>query len=79
VNLGPPASGPARAVPGVGRPGDDVASFTTWLSQHGYRLGVSYQPAGRFWHFQGVEAAAYVLLALLCAAATVWWIRRRTA
>jgi hypothetical protein len=51
----------------------------TWLSQHGYRLGVSYQPASRFWHFQGVETAAYVLLALLCAAATVWWVRRRTA
>jgi len=66
-------------VPGVGRPADDIASFTTWLSQHGYRLGVSYQPASRFWHFQSVEAAAYVLLALLCAAATIWWIRRRAA
>ena len=78
VNLGPPAGGLAHA--GATRaPAPGISSFSTWLSQHGYRLGVSYQPAGRFWHFQGVEAAAYVLLALLCAAATIWWIRRRAA
>jgi hypothetical protein len=76
-----------RPFDGVARAGQAAASdsglspeaFTNWLSQHGYRLGVSYQPDGRFWHFQGVEAAAYVVLALLCAAATIWWIRRRTA
>jgi ABC-type transport system involved in multi-copper enzyme maturation permease subunit len=79
VNLGPPPAGPARAVRGVGKPADDISSFITWLFQHGYRLGVSYQPATRFWHFQGVEAAVYVLLALLCAAATIWWIRGRAA
>ena len=75
---GLPTGGPIRAapVPGSGGPGD---TFPTWLAQHGYRLGVSYQPASRFWHFQGVEATAYLLLALLCAAATIWWIRRRTA
>jgi hypothetical protein len=77
-NLGPPPGGPAQAGPARG-PAPDISSFTTWLSQHGYRLGVSYQPANRFWHFQGVEAAAYVLLALLCGAATIWWVRRRTA
>jgi hypothetical protein len=56
-----------------------VDTFPTWLSDHGYRLGVTFQPNGRFWHFQGVEAAAYVILALLCAAATVWLVRRRSA
>jgi hypothetical protein len=78
VNLGPPAGGPPAGGATRG-PAPDISSFSTWLSQHGYRLGVSYQRAGRFWHFQGVEAAAYVLLALLCAAATIWWIRRRAA
>ena len=77
-NLAPPPAGPAQAGPARG-PAPDISSFTTWLSQHGYRLGVSYQPASRFWHFQGVEAGAYVLLALLCAATTTWWVRRRTA
>ena len=79
VNLGPPAGGPAQAGPTRGVPAPGIDSFLTWLGEHGYRLGVSYQPASRFWHFQGVEAAAYVVLALLCAAANVWWIRRRTA
>jgi hypothetical protein len=78
VNLGPPPGAPAHPGPAHG-PAPDMSSFLTWLSQHGYRLGVSYQPASQFWHFQGVEAAAYVLLALLCAAATIWWVRRRTA
>lgn len=78
VNLAPPAAGPAQTGP-ARAPDAGISSFSTWLSQHGYRLGVSYQPASRFWHFQGVETAAYVLLALLCAAATVWWVRRRTA
>jgi hypothetical protein len=78
VSLGPPAG---SAAPGATRVGPDpgISSFPDWLTQHGYRLGVSYHPAGRFWHFQGVEAAAYVVLALLCAAATVWWIRHRAA
>jgi hypothetical protein len=75
---GLPTGGPARAapVPGSGGPGD---TFPTWLAQHGYLLGVSYQPASRFWHFQRIEAASYVLFALLCGAATIGWIRRRTA
>jgi hypothetical protein len=78
VNLGP-NSGPLA---GGGPPAPSSVSpenFTTWLADHGYRLGVSYFPASRFWYFQGVEAAVYVVLALLCAAATIWWIRRRTA
>ncbi len=79
VNFAPHAPGAAR----VGQtppPGSGISpqAFADWLAQHGCRLGVSYQPASRFWHFQGVEAAAYVVLGLLCAAATIWWIRRRT-
>lgn len=79
VNLGPPPGGPATtAVPARGAAGGADA-LTSWLADHGYRLGVSYQPASRFWHFQGVEAAAYVLLALACGAVTVWWVKRRAA
>ena len=51
--------------------------FDTWMSQHHYTNWVSYQPESRFWHFQIIEASAYVTLALLLAAGTVWWIRRR--
>jgi ABC-type transport system involved in multi-copper enzyme maturation permease subunit len=53
--------------------------FDSWLRTHGYTHWTSYQPDSRFWHFQGIEAAAYVLLALALAGATVWWVRRRAA
>jgi hypothetical protein len=32
------------------------------LVAHGYRQAVTYQPAGRFWAFQGMEAAIFVVL-----------------
>jgi hypothetical protein len=48
-----------------------------WLKQHHYTNWVSYQPESRFWHFQIVEASAYVVLALLLGGATIWWLHRR--
>jgi hypothetical protein len=65
--------------PGATRASPPYPSYPLWLAQHGYSQWISYEPNVRFWHFQSVEAAAYVLLAGLCAAATVWWIRRRAA
>ena len=53
--------------------------FTHWLMQHGYTQWVSYQPNDRFWHFQLIEGSGYLGLALILAAVTVWWVRRRTA
>lgn len=55
----------------------DRDTFTSWLSDHGYTSWVSYQPDSRFWNFQTVEAGAYVLLALVLAAAALQWVRRR--
>jgi hypothetical protein len=49
------------------------------MAQHHYTNWVSYQPDGRFWHFQTIEGAAYLVLAGLLGAATIWWIRHRTA
>jgi hypothetical protein len=51
--------------------------FQAWMSQHGYTSWISYQPESRFWHFQVVEASAYVALALLLGGATIWWLHRR--
>ncbi len=56
---------------------DSPDGFQAWMSQHGYTNWVSYQPASRFWHFQIVEASAYVTLALLLGGATIWWLHRR--
>lgn len=52
-------------------------AFQAWMSQHHYSSWVSYQPDNRFWHFQAIEASAYTVLALVLAALTVWWTRRR--
>jgi hypothetical protein len=50
-----------------------------WLASHHVTLWTAYQPAGRFWVFQGIEGAIGLLLALLLGAATVWLVRRRAA
>jgi len=34
-----------------------------WLTAHGYTQVITYQPAGRFWIFQGIEAGGCLLLA----------------
>jgi ABC-2 family transporter len=47
------------------------------LAQHGFRDLVTYQPASRFWLFQGYETAIFLALAVGLAAVCVWWIRRR--
>ena len=43
------------------------------LMAHGYRGFITYQPASRFWAFQGIETGIYVILAaaLIALAATV--------
>jgi len=38
---------------------------------------VTYQPAGRYWDFQLLETALYVVLALILAGVSVWWVRSR--
>jgi hypothetical protein len=38
---------------------------------------VTYQPASRYWAFQGYETAIFLALALTLAGVCFWWIRRR--
>ena len=54
-------------------------AFQAFLGRHGWTQWSSYEPNSRFWHFQTVEAAAYVLLSLALAALALWWIDRRAA
>jgi hypothetical protein len=44
-----------------------------------YHLLVSYQPANRYWAFQGLETALFVVVALLLVGASFWWLRHRIA
>jgi hypothetical protein len=54
--------------------GDRLAA---WLAGHGYTRWDSYQPDGRFWHFQAIEAGGYLALAVSLGALTVWLVRRQ--
>jgi len=40
---------------------------------------VTYQPADRYWTFQGVETAVYAGLSLVLAWLCLWWVRQRIA
>jgi hypothetical protein len=45
-------------------------------NHHVFNLAV-YQPAGRFWLFQGIEAAIFTGLAAVLLATALWWLRHR--
>ena len=49
------------------------------LAAHGYRGYVTYQPASRFWAFQGIETGIFVVLAAALLAVTFWVLKRRDA
>jgi len=42
-----------------------------------FREVVIYQPADRYWLFQGLETGLFVCLAIALAGISFWWIRRR--
>ena len=50
---------------------------TAALGRLGLRQVVTYQPASRYWAFQGYEAAIFVVLAVGLAGCCAWQIRRR--
>jgi hypothetical protein len=51
--------------------------FLQCVHDHGWLNFVTYQPADRFWLFQGIEAVIFFALAGSCVALTFWWVRRR--
>jgi len=42
-----------------------------------YHAVVTYQPANRFWTFQAIETALFVVLGLMLAGVCTWWVRHR--
>jgi hypothetical protein len=62
-----------------GKGGGIPQSFTVtqYLTQHGYTLWTTYQPASRFWPFQWIEGSWLLALSALLIAVTVWLVRRR--
>jgi hypothetical protein len=67
------------ACPGPGPFGSTPGSSPQCMSQHGYTQWWSYQPASRYWPFQGIESGGLLLLAILLVAATIWLVHRRAA
>jgi len=49
------------------------------MTAHGYRAYLTYQPASRFWAFQGIETGIFVVLAAALLGVTFWVLRRRDA
>jgi len=49
------------------------------MAAHGFHSQVIYQPATRFWAFQGIEAGTFVVLAAVLLAITFWVLKRRDA
>jgi hypothetical protein len=47
------------------------------MAAHGYRGYLTYQPASRFWAFQGIETGIFVVLAAVLIGITFWVLKRR--
>lgn len=54
------------------------AQLYRWLTAHGYTQVATYQPASRFWLFQGIEAAICLGAALTALAVAYHLVTRRT-
>jgi hypothetical protein len=57
-------------------PGADVTACISEFGRGAHNLEI-YQPASRYWLFQGIETVVFVTLAVLLLAAAVVWVRRR--
>jgi hypothetical protein len=69
---------PSATVPAACRGLGDSAVLPC-MQAAGFRQFVTYQPAGRYWVFQGIEAGIFVLLAAALIAVTFAVLRRRDA
>jgi hypothetical protein len=67
----PPTSGTAKV------PANDPGFACLEQVSKTFRLSIAYQPAGRYWTFQWLETAIFVILALAATAVTYWCVTRR--
>jgi hypothetical protein len=57
----------------------DPQAVLPCLAAHGYRASVTFQPASRFWAFQGIETGIFVVLAAVLIGITFLVLRHRDA
>jgi hypothetical protein len=55
----------------------DPLEMASCLTARGYRGFITYQPANRYWAFQGIETGIFVLLAAALIAVTAIVVLRR--
>jgi hypothetical protein len=72
-----------KLLPGNGGPvpksGSPLSAVFSCMQAHGWRGFATYQPASRYWPFQGIETGIYLLLAAALIAVTFVIVRRRDA
>ena len=58
----------------------DPATFEACRARaaQSFHLLITYQPAGRYWTFQWLEAGIFFVLALLAALGCYWWVTKRS-
>ena len=66
-------------IPAVCQDRPAPASIAPCMAAHGYRGYLTYQPASRFWAFQGIETGIFVVLAAVLLGVTFWVLKRRDA
>ncbi len=69
---------PASASPS-GKDGSPMSAVFSCMRTHGWRGFATYQPASRYWPFQGIETGIYIVLAAALIAVTFVIVRRRDA
>ena len=74
---GKPFTGPAD--PTVCGPDGAPKDCMKWLGSLGLKQDLVYQPAGRFWPLQWMEAGVFLALTALLVAFGFWWLRKRSA
>ena len=53
------------------------AAMQQCIIQNGIHVVATFQPYDRYWLFQGIESALFIILAIGLALFSVWWVRRR--
>lgn len=53
------------------------AAMQQCVTQNGIHVVTTFQPYDRYWLFQGIESALFIVLAIALALFSVWWVRRR--
>ncbi|MGD0559495.1 MAG: ABC transporter permease [Streptosporangiaceae bacterium] len=71
------AGQPTSVTPGVCQSAGSQTAFMNCLASHGIREEITYQPVGRYWAFQWIETAIYLVLSLALAGFCFWRLTRR--